>query len=365
MKKTVIALAIVASFTAVGNISAGPVEDRLMAMEKRLKYLEQRVASQDQVIAQKDKQISELTNGGEGGWFQNVEIGGVVEIEASRTDEEGGDSNDIITPTVELGIAAQINDWVSGEIVLLYEEETDNDGDLNVDTAMVSIANPDSNWFINAGQYVVPFGTYGTNMVSDPITLDLGETGDSAIEAGISSGGITASVYAFQGDTEETTGSWGAALNYETETEDFAFAGHLGYISNLTESDFEDHRALTNDEILAWVASAELSTGPFTIIGEYLAATDGFEMTANNEEPAVYNIEVGYGFDAGTLPATIAVGFQGSDEAEEIGLPEEKTLAALSFDVMDGTSIAFEYAQEKAYDGADTDTVTGLLSVEF
>lgn len=373
MKKTALALAVAASITGVGNVSAATIDERMIKMEKRLQYLEQRIASQDKVIAEKDKQISALTGGEESGssWFSRVEVGGVVEVEASRSKTDGSSAEeDVITPTVELGIAAQVNDWVSGEIVLLYEEDTDNDdgsgdgSDLSVDTAMVTIADPDANWFINAGQYVVPFGTYGTNMVSDPVTLDMGETGDTALEAGFGANGLAASVYVFEGDVEnKDISSWGAALLYETETQNFAFSGHLGYISDIIESDGVGEVATASGEAPAWSASAEITSGPFTVIGEYLVATDAV-FAASTDEPSAFNLEVGYGFEAGGIPAIFALGYQGSDEADGL-LPEEKILAALSFEIMDGTTIAAEVSNEEDYAGVETDTVTGLLAVEF
>jgi hypothetical protein len=368
MNKTAIALAVAASITGVGNVSAASMEDRMMAMEKRLEYLEQRLAEQDKVIAEKEKQITELTGGSDGGgtWFRKVEIGGVVEIEANSADGPGDHDTDLITPTVELGIAAQINDWIAGEIVLLYEEGTDNDGDLNVDTALLTIANPDSNWFINAGQYVVPFGMYSTNMVSDPLTLGLGETGDTAAEFGMIWGSLTGSVYALQGDWDDTTTTGGVALTYETDS----FVGHIGYLSNLSESDGVVDAGI-NDDAGGLIASAEFTFGRFVLIGEYLTATDDFG-NAGNDDPSAWNIELGYNFEAMSKPATFAIGYQGTDDMADAAwtgtaneMIEESIVAAYSMEIMDATSIAIEYRNDEDYAGGDYDTLTGLLSVEF
>ena len=68
----------------------------------------------------------------------------------------------------------------------------------------------------------------------------------------------------------------------------------------------------------------------------------------------------------GVLPF-FAIGFQGSDEAADYagGMDEERTLAALSMEVRDGTSLGIEYANAEDYDGNDTDTFTGRLAIEF
>lgn len=370
MKKSVLALAIACAVTG-SNAIASSTDDRLAALEKRLAYLEQRIQSQDEVIREKDQQIAEMraASGSDGGWFQSVEIGGLVEVEASHTSPDGGpDESDIIVPTVELGINAKINDWVSGELVLLYEERTDNDGELNIDTAVLNIADPNANWFINAGHFFVPFGTFETHMVSDPLTLDLAETSDSAFEFGIDMQAFTASAYVFQGDHDSEINNFGLALNSEIESGNVHFAGHLGYINNLAESNgIVDGGWITaGNESAAWIASAQLNMGPFALIAEYLAATEGF-ADAGNQKPKVYNVEAAYSFDAGSLPATVAIGYQGTEDASHANfdLAENRILGAISFEVAEGTSLAFEYATEEDYAGAQTDTITGLLAVEF
>ena len=67
-------------------------------MERRLAQLEQRVQEQDQTIREKDRQIAQLQQkvgdtepaGTAGGWFQGLEIGGVVEVEATHTSPYSG-----------------------------------------------------------------------------------------------------------------------------------------------------------------------------------------------------------------------------------------------------------------------------------
>jgi len=365
------------ALSIAGTANAGQsIEQRLAEMEKRIQQLEGRVQNQGEVILAKEQQISELKksvdekgDGNSGGWWQSVEIGGAIEVEAGHVSEKGeDDSNDLITPTVEIGITAQINDWVAAEIVMLYEEDTDNDGDLYIDTALISIADPETSWFVNAGQFTLPFGTYNTNMLSAPITSDLGETSDTAIEAGYGANGFSASVFTFQGDHSDEIDNFGAALKFETSTEQAEFSAHLGYINNLAESDsIADGGWIgSDDNVVGWVASAQVNVASFTLIGEYLTAADGFIDSADNE-PSAFNIEVGYNFEAGNLPAVVALGYQGTDDAEHSNwdLPETRILGAFTVEIMEGTSLGLEYSSEESYAGEDTDTITGKLAVEF
>lgn len=377
MKKTALAAAVCVALSAAGTANANQsIEQRFAEMETRIQQLENRIQDQGDVILAKEKQINDIKNSVQkqsdsrsGGWWQSVEIGGVIEVEAGHLSTKGSDNNsDLITPTVEVAITAQVNDWVSAEIVALYEEDTDNDGDLNIDTALISIANPDDQWFVNAGQFTLPFGAYNTNMLSDPITLDLGETGDTAIEAGYGANGFSASIYTFQGDHSDDIDNFGAALNFETATEQMEFFAHIGYINNLGESDgiVDGGWVATTDNMAGWTASAQINVANFTLIGEYLTAADEFS-DSNNEKPSAFNIEVGYNFEAGDLPVLVAVGYQGTNDAEHSNwnLPESRILGALTIEIMEGTSLGLEYKNEESYGGADTDTLTGKLAVEF
>ncbi|NNJ92895.1 MAG: carbohydrate porin [Gammaproteobacteria bacterium] len=372
MKKTVIALSIAAGMTSVSGVFANSIEDRLVAMEKRLQQLEQTVAAQQDTIRQKDQQIaqmSESSSSTDGSWFKAVEIGGVVEIEAQQVSPDGAaDTSDIYVATAELGVAAQVNDWVSAEIVLLYEDDGSHSGEIDVDVATINIADPDSNWFMTTGQYTLPFGNYSTNLVSDPITLDAGETSDVAFEFGLSNSGLSGSIYAFRGDQESEIKNYGLNLGYEAGNENFVFNGGLGWLNDISETNsvVDDATMMTN-KAAGWTAFAQFDTGSFTIIGEYLAATESLDAYSTTDEPSFFNIEAALGFNAIGKPAVVAIGYQGSDEASSYagGMDEKRTLAALSMEIMDNTNIGIEYMKSEDYTGADTDTVTGQLAVEF
>lgn len=370
MKKSLIALAVGAALSGAGA-NAASTEDRLKALEKRLNYLEQRVRAQDEVIQEKDRQIADLTrvSSGGGAWFQSVEIGGVVEIEAGHTEQDGAsDTSDITVPIVEIGIAAQVNDWVAAELVALYEDDGDSNGDLNIDVAVITIADPDANWYFLGGQYTVPFGVYETHMISDPLTLELGETSDAGIQFGMANDTVGAAVFVFEGDQgNREIDNFGATVGFETETKGIGFAASAGYLNDIAEADaiVDDGTAMT-DEAGAWVVSAMISVGNFSLIGEYLTATDEIAAYAN-DEPSAFNIEAAYTFHAGSTPAGVAIGYQGTDDAANTagGMPESRILAAVGFEIMDRTSLAFEYAMETDYAGAESNTLTGQLAVEF
>jgi hypothetical protein len=257
-KYLIIFISIIFSFSS--SVSASSVEERLLEMERRLKHLEQHIAKQEEIIKEKDRQLSKITSnvGEKNTWVNNVELGGVVEMEAQNISQDGSpDESDIYVATVELGIAAKINDWTEAEIVMLYEDDGDND--LDIDTAIVRISDPDSIWFLNAGLFGLPFGNFSTSLVSDPITLDAAETYDSAVEFGIYKESFNLSAYVFKGDQQSEIGNYGIALTYGREYDNYTFNSSLGWINDLSESDSVVDNGLTmTNKASAWTAFAQL-----------------------------------------------------------------------------------------------------------
>jgi hypothetical protein len=336
-------------------------------MEQRLQRLEERAQSQ----ASDAGEPQQKTNGAEEGanWFDAIELAGLIEVEASRVSPQQGDStSDVNVATVELGVEAKVNPWVEAEILLLYEEETDNDGDLNVDTALITLADPQANWFIKAGRNTLPFGLYPTQMISDPLTLELGETNDTAIEAGYGVDGLEFSLFLFQGDQNDKADNLGAQLGYETEIAGVTSRFNLGYLDNLAESDaiVDGAWVSVDDKMAAWVASVEFGIGPWTLIGEYLDARDGFADAAD-QSPAAHNLELGYGFELADHPANVAIGYQGTDDAEDANweLPEKRLIGAFSIELLEATELGIEFKRDETYSGERENSVTAQLAVSF
>lgn len=361
------------------------IEERIANMERRIQYLEERAASQDKVIAEKDRQLAELSGQGDG-WLNSIEISGVVEVEAAYADPSGGnEESDVAVATVELGIAAQISDMVSAEVVLLHEED---DTPLEVDVATMTFGS--GPWAVMVGQYFVPFGVFESSFISDPLTLELGETRESALQFGFESGGFHGAVYTFNGNLDEDgdseIDSFGVAAGYSAEGEGTEFGVSLAYISDIGDSDsLQDsiNESLSGDvdydsQVGGWSASALLRFGNLSLLTEYLGATEDFEVDelafeGEGAEPTSYMIEAALKFELAGIPATFAVGYQETDEAAALELPEERFLVGLSVEMMEGVTLAVEgtfdedYGNSDAgdYSDGDADIVTLQLATEF
>ncbi len=397
-KFLVTSLVILATFE---NVYANDIQDEISAIKARLNQLEQIVNKQSEtinqqndVIEEKSKQVEELVQNSntnsesDDGWFNKIEISGVTEVEAGYNDPDDGESSsDIVLATAELSVAAEVNEWVSAETVLLFEED---DTDLEVDVAIVTIANPNKPWFVSSGLMYEPFGMFETNLISDPLTLEIAETRETSVLAGIEHNGFSGGVYVFNGDLSEKgdddIDNFGAFAGYMQENENSSFAINLGYINDIGDSDnlqdvIQDNIDAAaveySDQVGGFSIDGIFTYGPFNVIAEYIMATDDFEANeltyrTGGAEPEAFNIEVGYSFNVGGVPMTAALAYQGTDEAVALELPEERIIGGLSAEIFDGTALSFEWAHDDDYSDSDGgtgefggDTITSQLAVEF
>lgn len=334
----------------------------------------------------------------------SVEISGLVEVELHSINDDinDEDTSDITLATVELGIDASLSEWASAHLLLLYEEGEENDH-IIVDEGTITVGNLDKfPTYLTAGKMYVPFGSFESNMISDPFTLEIGETGDTAVQVGFESDGFYGSIYAYNGDINETEDSddkidtFGANLGYGLENDQMTLNMGIDWTNNIGESDaLGDHLDGTSGSIDDYVAGLSLhavfTTGPFTLIGEYVAALDDFEATelafkGDGAKPEAWNVEIGYGTELFNRETTFAIAYQGTDEALALGLPEERYLVAASLGLFDNTTLSLEWAHDEDYDAGDysatcfdntgavincngsdndADTITLQLAVEF
>ena len=304
--------------------------------------------------------------------------------------------SDLAMTTVELVIAAEVNDWVSAEIALLYEDPTfedDNDDNFKVDAAFITIANEEETpAFLIAGKMFVPFGALLEHFPDDPLihaplTLLLGEINEKALLIGAELEGFTVSAYVFNGDVEEGGGddvieSYGFDANYafEDDTQGLDMLAGLSYISNIAESGIEDELTDPSDiDSYTPGAAAYFHVGyqDFFFDAEYMTATEEFGhgelltgSTGNaGAKPEVWNLEVGYNYNWWrNLEITLKVA--GSDDGEGLGFPRERYGINFNQEIFDDTvfSVGYMYDYYDKDDHADRnsqDLVFGQLAVEF
>lgn len=294
-------------------------------------------------------------------------ISGTLEIEASAWDGDSGNGSDVSLATVELGFDAQVNQYTHGHLLFLYEEG-ENDDNISVDEATITIANQSASpAYFSAGRMYVPFGNFESNMISDPLTLEIGETQESALQLGWQpEEGIYGSIFVFNGNTDDGGGDkanhWGANAGLALGGEEQSLDLGVGFISSIGDSDGLD-LGVVDDYAKGFSAHAIANFGPLALIGEYVGAMENVDGPQSKVQ--AYNLEAGYHFPMAGKEATFALGYQRTKEAEAFDLPKERKLATLSVDVYENTSVAVEWAREKGYDGSKDDIGTVQLATGF
>ena len=322
-----------------------------------------------------------------GKWFENIALNGAVEVEAGFEKFDYNDpaardenSSDIVVATVQVGIDIEIAKHVSGHILFLYEEDYTP---LEVDEAIISIDGEDVlPLYLNAGQMYVPFGNFESHMISDPVTLKLGETRESALVAGFTTDWLDICTGVFNGDIDETgkddkIESYVACTVFTLPENTVAGIGlsvGASYISNIGDSDsLEDDItgsgvATVKDYVAGYSAFISISAfDRFFFNAEYMAAADEFaagELSFDGGRKS--KLSTWYAeLTAGVIDdLEIAMRYEASVDCGTF-LPEKRYGATITYGPFANTSIGIEYLRGKFKNNDETDIVTAQLAIEF
>ena len=319
------------------------------------------------------------------------EVSGAVEVEAQSykrdfddpaTDSE--DASDIALATVEVGIDAELNPSVQGHVLLLWEEgET---GDINdfMDEGTITISNEEKcPYYLTAGKMYLPFGVFESAFISDPMTLELGEINDTAVQLGYRKGNADISFGFFNGDVDkpgkdDKVNCYFANASFEYAQDPYSLGFVVSYLSNMADTDglegAVDSAATMTDEVQGLGVSLNANMGTWFLTAEYLAAMDDFEANlftgvAKTIKPETYNVE--FGWDTGRN-ATVALKYEQSDDMEindDFDLGESRYGICLAYELYDDVVLGFEYLHEK-YDNVnlnkgESDAITAQLAIGF
>ncbi|MDY0191540.1 MAG: LbtU family siderophore porin [Desulfuromonas sp.] len=376
----IVFFALVGSSASARDLSNYELLERITALEQRL--LEQQEPAESSALL--------------GSWSERITLSGLVEIEASYESfdfddpgEKDEDSSDIVLATVELGVDVDLVKHVSGHVLLLWEE--DDTEPVDVDEAFITLDGEDIlPLYLMAGKMYVPFGDFSSNMISDPLTLELGETRESAVLVGFDINGMYGSIYAFNGDIEEAddddnhVDNFGATVGYALENDNMTLDVGICYINNLLDSDGlgdlydesvaeaaeeDDSTMELNDYVGGFGAHVVAEMGGLNLIAEYVGAIDDIEYLVDGvkvEEDAIssWNLEAGYTFELMGKDTTVAVAYQGTDNAGDF-LPESRYMACVGAEIFAATSLAIEFAHDEYETDDEADIVTAQLAIEF
>ena len=270
---------------------------------------------------------------------------------------------------------------MSGEIVLAWNGD---DEKVEVDTATVTVQQPDAPFSATGGIMTVAFGTYETNLISDPMTLDIGEVGATALQIDMEVGGVTASGFVFKGANErgghDRIANYGFSVGFAFEGDGFELGASAGYINDIAEAgafqDSDEFDAAEGDAVAGAHASIAAKWGPLSLTGEYVSALTSFEdaelaFRSSGAKPSAWSVEAAVTFEMMKAEIVAAASYQQTKQAVNLGLPESRYLIGASVGIVEGVSVGAEMAFDSDYSEADGGTgenataFTVLLAAEF
>lgn len=289
-----------------------------------------------------------------------VKISGLMEIEAyTGKNFEQNSVGDILVGKIELGLDSQINERTAMHILLEHEDDDTEPMQLKEGTIIVNLNN---GWHLVGGRMILPFGFYESNMIVEPLTVEIGETYEAAIKLGYGGDkGLYGSVYAFRGDTietaTETSGdhnveSYGANIGYLINSGETNLDFGAGYISTIGDSDTVSGAldTTTLDDYVSGIAlHATVSNGPWSAVAEYIKSGQfqpgELDFNGQGAQPVATNLEGAYSFAWGTF----ALSYQTTEEALAVELPEKRIVTAFILDLNEDTTVKIEYINDRDY----------------
>jgi hypothetical protein len=359
-------------------LGLAPLAASAATLEERVQALENRDAELYATLEEK-KAAGLMTKIGE-----RLSISGLIEVEAyyerlNLRTEDDESSSDLVLATAQLGFEAVITEHLSAALVFLFEEDETDPPEVDE----VYVAYSRAGWFSRLGQQYVPFGEYPSHFISDPLTLELGETRETALLVGYQHELFSVSAFAFNGDAERVDGGgdpeedhlkdWG--LSAKVLPAAFLELG-VSFLSDLADTDTElagEYR----DRVAGWSAFALARFAPVEVSGEVLGAVGSFDAAdldgdgdGSGDRPLAWNVELAWDL---WEAVELATRLEGSRELA--GAPQLQYGANASWEPWEHVSVSVEYLHGKFDDdfgvGEDDrkldsrDLFTTRLAVEF
>ena len=298
-------------------------------------------------------------------------LSGLIEVEGSLVHIEGGEEDDDLRlNTVQIGLEAGLNSWLGGHISGLWEE--DDTEPMVVDEAVISLTSPwplaNQTPALRLGRQYLSFGQFESGMISDPLTLELGETQTTAAVLALTGEYGNASLGVFDGsvdDGDDSLDSWVLAI---AATPRAGVTLAASWISDLAESDAElvQDEGMYRDDVPGWSVFFTLQHGVFGLTAEYLAAVDRYKphQVAAGEDltgrrPQALNLELSWEI---ADKALLAARYEAADDYQA---DVRRYGATASYGLCNYALLAVEYLHADADASAPEQAFTAQLAVAF
>lgn len=303
---------------------------------------------------------------------------GVLEEELGYIIAEGGDESDFAIAKVELGGDVSLGPNVDGHVLFLYEQGENNDN-IVVDEGTISLRLPITllaELSLSLGRTCIPFGEFNSHFVTDPFSLDIGETHQVALQV-LASHEIVEFSTALYNEEVDIEGGNSAQINdIAVRLAAFVPEGAMGrdmnvllgasLITNMAGTD-----GLTDMIRDGKASETAMGLGSFTSIsflnvfleGELVLALSNIKLPDGGTlKPRAFNVELGY-----CLPFSSSVEIAGKFEQLSVGGDNSTNRfgGVVSMGLFGDTAcLALEYLRTDDGNAAEN-SIVGQVAVEF
>jgi hypothetical protein len=224
----------------------------------------------------------------------------------------GGGSADSVLAEWHLDLDIFYEERWEAHATILWEE--DDTEPIDLDEGWVRLVK--SGFFIGAGKTYVPFGSFDSQFVSDPMTLEIGEMRETGLLLGYESDLLSFTFMTANGDLakiarpQDRMELWAAALDIKPAEEiDIRFSS----ISNIAEGDGILAGALSFDpfytrRVGGFHSRAHIAVDGINFIAEMVVPYERFNVNdldadgnARGDRPYALNFETSYSFECESM----------------------------------------------------------------
>lgn len=313
--------------------------------------------------------------------------GGVEGQVISNTDIHNRNTVDVDLTRAELDFIAEASPWATAAMFITYDNggiiglpNRVNNSRLYLSRGFMTIGQLNKcPVYFTLGQIYLPFGRYFSYRVTSPTTKAFGRILQRTALLGFDYHGFNGQIYGFQGETnvpgETDLGKRGGVnLGYKYKGDFFSFEGITGLTGNIAESqgmqingkmdpNFRGfaYGKTIHSRVPAFDAYAKVGLKPFSLVGEYVTATQSFDpadLTFNNNgaKPSALDLEAAYDFNLFCKPNNLAIGYGRTWEALGVNLPKHDYFAEYSIQIWQSTVESIEYRHYINYSTSDMAT---------
>lgn len=285
---------------------------------------------------------------------------------------------------VELDVVGYANeDWLA-----YFEIKADAFGDntdLGIEQGFVTYGNLDKlPVYLTMGYQYIPFGSYTSAFITDPLVLSLARTQTPAMTGGYvftqEQMNLNASAFWYDGAQAHTSdqnrlNQWGLNAQFRNEklgrAKDFAFTVGASFMNNLAASNGIAPVVVDNQikhYIPAFDVRFQMEKGPFTFYSEYVQSMKGFSEedftqtkaghNPQHVKPEAAHFEAAYSFPVYGMDTELSIAYDQSQDGLAFDIPQEQYGASYQLAPYENTYVTFEYMHKVDY-GTQYSTTAG------